>query len=326
MYLNNETKTVTIVTPADGPSLPTAPAGKWIWTSVRSSRSTPSSAVKEYCDGQTERRYGEQLASSRRLARWGAAQKMAQEKQIREKRGVERRENVCSLLAPSLSLLNFAPSVVFSLHAPTKWTLGRDKRAIISWVTKTWHLVHAIQTSEFFFKGYSRISKDNFVIFEDSFQSTPVSTKSTFWDLKLCFSCLTVDINIEFFLSCGLKYSWTCPQNSRTAGKNSRTFQGESLKFAFSFKVFSRIPYIKTFQDLCESSQKKTNSCFQNSLPSAIIWIKTNLTARYSLSKQTKDHLPRLSGSSTSLTLTAQIPSWRHLKIKKCLSLVKRRG
>lgn len=61
------------------------------------------------------------------------------------------------------------------------------------------HLVHAIQTSEFFFKGYSRISKDNFVIFEDSFQSTPVSTKSTFWDLKLCFSCLTVDINIEFF-------------------------------------------------------------------------------------------------------------------------------
>lgn len=125
------------------------------------------------------------------------------------------------------------------------------------------------------------------------------------------------------FLSCGLKYSWTCPQNSRTAGKNSRTFQGESLRFAFSFKVFSRIPCIKTFQDLCESSQKKTNSCFQNSLPPAIIWIKTNLTARYSLSRQTKDHLPRLSGSSTSLTLTAQIPSWRHLKIKKCLSLVK---
>ena len=31
--LNRETRTVVMVTPADGPSLPTAPAGKWIWTS-----------------------------------------------------------------------------------------------------------------------------------------------------------------------------------------------------------------------------------------------------------------------------------------------------
>lgn len=58
-YLNSETSTVTIVTPADGPSLPTAPAGKWIWTSVRSSRSTPSSDVRQYyggrTDGQTDR-------------------------------------------------------------------------------------------------------------------------------------------------------------------------------------------------------------------------------------------------------------------------------
>ena len=29
-YLNSETSTVTMVTPAEGPSLPTAPAGKWI--------------------------------------------------------------------------------------------------------------------------------------------------------------------------------------------------------------------------------------------------------------------------------------------------------
>ena len=53
-YLNSETSTVTIVTPADGPSLPTAPAGKWIWTSVRSRRSTPSSDVRQYYGGRTD--------------------------------------------------------------------------------------------------------------------------------------------------------------------------------------------------------------------------------------------------------------------------------
>ena len=37
-----------MVTPAEGPSLPTAPAGKWIWTSVRSRRSIPSSDVRKY--------------------------------------------------------------------------------------------------------------------------------------------------------------------------------------------------------------------------------------------------------------------------------------
>ena len=31
--LKRETSTVVMVTPADGPSLPTAPAGKWMWTS-----------------------------------------------------------------------------------------------------------------------------------------------------------------------------------------------------------------------------------------------------------------------------------------------------
>lgn len=31
--LNNDTNTVAMVTPADGPSFPTAPAGKWMWIS-----------------------------------------------------------------------------------------------------------------------------------------------------------------------------------------------------------------------------------------------------------------------------------------------------
>lgn len=95
MYLNNETRTVTIVTPADGPSLPTAPAGKWIWTSVRSSRSTPSSAVKEYCDGQTESRFEELLTSFGCSVSLGAARKMARKK--REKRSGETQENVRTL-------------------------------------------------------------------------------------------------------------------------------------------------------------------------------------------------------------------------------------
>ena len=34
--LKREASTVTMVTPADGPSLPTAPAGKWMWMSVAS--------------------------------------------------------------------------------------------------------------------------------------------------------------------------------------------------------------------------------------------------------------------------------------------------
>ena len=32
--LKREARTATMVIPADGPSLPTAPAGKWMWTSV----------------------------------------------------------------------------------------------------------------------------------------------------------------------------------------------------------------------------------------------------------------------------------------------------
>ena len=55
IYLKSDTRTVTMVTPADGPSLPTAPAGKWICTSVRSSRSTPSSDVRQYCSDREKR-------------------------------------------------------------------------------------------------------------------------------------------------------------------------------------------------------------------------------------------------------------------------------
>ena len=34
--LKRDARTVTMVTPAEGPSLPTAPAGKWTWMSVLS--------------------------------------------------------------------------------------------------------------------------------------------------------------------------------------------------------------------------------------------------------------------------------------------------
>jgi len=44
-----------------------------------------------------------------------AARKTAQENRIREKRGVEGLENVCSLLDQSLSLLYFAPSFFRSM-------------------------------------------------------------------------------------------------------------------------------------------------------------------------------------------------------------------
>ena len=54
-YLNSDTSTATIVTPAEGPSFPTAPAGKWIWTSVRSKRSSLSSDVRQYCIQDTEK-------------------------------------------------------------------------------------------------------------------------------------------------------------------------------------------------------------------------------------------------------------------------------
>ena len=39
MSEKSEMRTVMTVTPADGPSLPTAPAGKWMWMSVSSSSS-----------------------------------------------------------------------------------------------------------------------------------------------------------------------------------------------------------------------------------------------------------------------------------------------
>lgn len=43
--LNSEARQVTMVTPADGPSLVTAPAGKWRWMSVPSSGSGPPITV-----------------------------------------------------------------------------------------------------------------------------------------------------------------------------------------------------------------------------------------------------------------------------------------
>lgn len=39
--LNKDTKTVAMVTPADGPSLPTAPAGKWMCISFPANRLLP---------------------------------------------------------------------------------------------------------------------------------------------------------------------------------------------------------------------------------------------------------------------------------------------
>lgn len=46
LWLKRETNAVTKVTPAEGPSLGTAPAGKCIWTSLASSRFTSSPADK----------------------------------------------------------------------------------------------------------------------------------------------------------------------------------------------------------------------------------------------------------------------------------------
>lgn len=44
--LNNEARQVTMVTPAEGPSLVTAPAGKWRWMSVPSNGSGPPTTVQ----------------------------------------------------------------------------------------------------------------------------------------------------------------------------------------------------------------------------------------------------------------------------------------
>lgn len=50
--LNSEARQVTMVTPAEGPSLVTAPAGKWRWMSVPSKGSGPPTTVQTHTDAQ----------------------------------------------------------------------------------------------------------------------------------------------------------------------------------------------------------------------------------------------------------------------------------
>ncbi len=58
-FPNRDTKAVTSVTPADGPSFGTAPAGKWIWMSRSLSR-LPASAIGNFSSAALARTYTKQ--------------------------------------------------------------------------------------------------------------------------------------------------------------------------------------------------------------------------------------------------------------------------
>lgn len=53
--LNSEAKQVTMVTPAEGPSLVTAPAGKWRWMSVPSKGSGAPTTAQTHTHGLNQR-------------------------------------------------------------------------------------------------------------------------------------------------------------------------------------------------------------------------------------------------------------------------------
>ena len=55
--LNSEARQVTMVTPAEGPSLVTAPAGKWRWMSVPSSGSGLPTTVQTHANAECKRRF-----------------------------------------------------------------------------------------------------------------------------------------------------------------------------------------------------------------------------------------------------------------------------